>query len=73
MVLSVCLQNDYLSFLWLITYIKKLMIEYDKKPMPALIGMVRSHAQTNMWLLKQFFDVDFKLEKFGNATIVTVN
>ncbi len=37
-----------------------------------VVREVSNHAKTNMWLVKQFFDVDFKLEKFGNATIVTV-
>ncbi len=37
-----------------------------------VVREVSNHAKTNMWLVKQFFDADFKLEKFGNATIVTV-
>jgi len=38
-----------------------------------VVREVSNHAKTNIWLVKQFFDVDFKLEKFGNATIVTVD
>ncbi|MDH7517155.1 MAG: RNA 3'-terminal phosphate cyclase [Candidatus Thermoplasmatota archaeon] len=37
-----------------------------------VVREISNHAKTNMWLVKQFFDIDFKLEKFGNATIVTV-
>ena len=38
-----------------------------------VVREVSNHAKTNMWLVKQFFDVDFKLERFGDVTIVTVN
>ena len=38
-----------------------------------VVREVSSHAKTNMWLVKQFFDVDFKLEKFGDVTIISVN
>jgi len=41
------------------------------KSSSCVVREISNHAKTNMWLVKQFFDVDFKLEKFGNATIVT--
>ena len=45
----------------------------QKKGLTCVVREISNHARTNMWLVKQFFDVDFKLEKFGNATIVSVN
>ena len=47
-------------------------IAIANKPSSYVVREISNHAKTNMWLVKQFLDVDFKLEKFGNATIATM-
>lgn len=44
-----------------------------RKGSTCVVREISNHAKTNIWLVKQFFDVDFKLEKFGSATIISVN
>ena len=44
-----------------------------RKGSACIVREVSNHAKTNMWLVKQFFDVDFKLEKFDDVIIVSVN
>ena len=37
-----------------------------------IVSNISSHAQTNMWLLKQFFDVDFKLSQTDDNLLVNI-
>lgn len=49
-----------------------MVIAKDKGFSSCIVREISSHAKTNMWLLKQFFDVEFKLENIGKAVAITI-
>jgi RNA 3'-terminal phosphate cyclase (ATP) len=42
------------------------------KPSTCLIREISNHTQTNMWLIKQFFSVDFEVTPQQNAVRIVV-
>lgn len=49
-----------------------MVIAREKGPSLCIVREISSHAKTNMWLLKQFFDVEFKSENIGKAMAITI-
>jgi RNA 3'-phosphate cyclase len=49
-----------------------MVIAREKGPSSCIVREISSHTQTNMWLLKQFFDVEFESKNLDKAIEVTV-
>jgi RNA 3'-phosphate cyclase len=45
----------------------------DKGSSSCVVREVSSHARTNMWLVNQFFDADFKLNQIDDTLLVAVS
>ena len=45
----------------------------DKGSSSCIVHEVSSHARTNMWLVNQFFDIDFKLDQTDDNLLVKIS
>ena len=45
----------------------------DKGSSSCIVREASSHARTNMWLVNQFFDIDFKLNQSDNNAMVSIS
>ena len=60
---------DVYAFDQLLPY---MVLARNNGPSTCIVRNISNHTQTNMWLLKQFFDVDFKISQLENNLLVTV-
>lgn len=60
---------DLYAFDQLLPY---MAIARDRGSSSCIVSRISNHAQTNMWLLKQFFDVDFDLSQIDDNILVNV-
>ena len=49
-----------------------LVIAREKGPSSCIVREISNHAKTNMWLIKQFFDVDFESKQMDKRIVVTI-